>query len=64
MMTSLRKQKTELFMSKLKHVKCVGNGGDVALKTDSDGLEDLEYNERQTKTGCNPTDVKNIAPCI
>ena len=38
--------------------------GDVELKTTADGLEYLEYNERQTKTrtGSQPKDTRTVKP--
>ena len=38
--------------------------GDVELKTTADGLEHLEYNERQTKTrtGSQPKDTRTVKP--
>ena len=38
--------------------------GDVQLKTTADGVEFLEYNERQTKTrtGTEPKDIRAVKP--
>jgi len=38
--------------------------GDIELKTDTNGIEYLEFNERQskTRTGVNPRDVRHVTP--